>query len=365
MDARALLRAEDGQPPQGDESAAPASEGVLVLRSGGVLAGRISRKGERYVVVGSNSELSVPVNNVVMVCQSLTEAYQQKREQLGHPTADEHLELAEWCLRHGLTSEAEIELAAVRKRDPQHPKLPLLERRLAVVGRSKQVSKGQGAGSREQGERSGEELTNVVTKPAESDAAKPPQEEMQRQHTADDLLDGALERFTRKVQPLLVNNCTTSGCHQIGGEQQFQLDRALLHGQANRRSTQFNLAATLALVDRDTPQLSPLLTIPRQAHGGIEQPLVGPREEQQFEQLVDWVALVTQSAPPKKESLAEGKGPAASAYKGPSGVVPASVEKPIPRIAPKPRVQYGASGRRRGPRDPFDPEIFNAQSLKQ
>src|SRR4030095_5245611 len=91
---------------------------------------------------------------------------------------------------------------------------------------------------------------------------------------------GVVELFTRKVQPVLVNNCSTSGCHQSGGKQSVQFDRALLRGEANRRSTMHNLEAALALVDRAHPDQSPLLTVPRKKHGGTAGAIFGPRQEQ-------------------------------------------------------------------------------------
>ena len=130
---------------------------------------------------------------------------------------------------------------------------------------------------------------------------QPIQRQNASQTSIGDLPEAAIERFTRKVQPVLVNNCTTSGCHQPGGTQKFQLDRAILHGMANRRSTMHNLAATLELVDRERPQLSPLLTMPREAHGGMEEPVFGPRQEQAFRHLVEWVALVTNAVTAERE----------------------------------------------------------------
>ena len=53
-----------------------------------------------------------------------------------------------------------------------------------------------------------------------------------------------------------------------------------------------NLEAALALVDRVHPDQSPLLTVPRKTHGGTSGPIFGPRQEQAFKHLVDWVALV-------------------------------------------------------------------------
>ena len=68
----------------------------------------------------------------------------------------------------------------------------------------------------------------------------------------------------------------------------------MLHGLSNRRITLRNLVATLELVDRDAPQQSELLSIPRRSHGGMDRPILGPRQESQLTQLFDWVGLVTE-----------------------------------------------------------------------
>jgi hypothetical protein len=209
---------------------------------------------------------------------------------------------------------------------------------------------------------------------------------------AGDLPEGALERFTRKVQPVLVNNCTTSACHQPGGAQTFQLDRALLRGEANRRTTMQNLKAALALVDRNQPERSPLLTIPRQAHGGMAGPIFGPRHAQAYKHLADWVALLVPPPPAAPTSIDEP----ANAEEKITAEVPAENGNAVPAIAPvrpanqteaiphKPnrrplpvrraavnddeqlstlrpphQLRYGARLESWQPRDPFDPEIFN------
>jgi hypothetical protein len=275
----------------------------------------------------------------------LEEAYEAKRRQTGSsaPTAGGHLELAEWCLRLDLTSQSAEELAAARKLEPKHPKLALLERRLAVANRPPT------------------KRTQPRTE-SQPDMAKYSEELSRLQVMARNLPDEVVERFTRKVQPVLVNNCTTSGCHQPSGEQEFQLDRAILHDMANRRSTLRNLAATLALVDHATPQLSALLTVPRRPHGGLEHPLLGTRQDQQFEQLVEWVVLVTESESPPAVALAKPQQNTPAASASTPAVVPASHETELMPLETKPRVQFGASPTPPRPPDPFDPEIFNGQS---
>jgi hypothetical protein len=196
------------------------------------------------------------------------------------------------------------------------------------------------------------------------------------------LPNGVVEVFTRKVQPVLVNNCSTAGCHQLGGKQAFQLDRALLRGEANRRTTMHNLEAALALVDRAHPDQSPLLTVPRKTHGGTAGPIFGPRQQQAFNHLVDWVALVEPpretAAPvadaattPVDVSVAGGEGDATAGAQTPvvsqlpprrrSAVRAAAVteDDTITTLRTPHRLQYGAQAKSWQPRDEFDPEIFN------
>ena len=319
------------------------AEGVLVLQSGGVLVGRVSHDGERYVVAGPQSQLSVAATDVAFACRSMDEAYQEKRQRMISPasTAAAHLELAEWCLRYNLTSQAAEEIEAARKLEPNHPKLSLVERRLVVATRPPTTIAHNGSQTK-------------------SGMAKSSAELDQLRAMARVLPDEAVERFTRKVQPVLVNNCTTSGCHRPNGEQEFQLDRAMLHDMGNRRTTLRNLEATLALVDHATPQLSPLLSVPRSPHGGSKQPLLGVRQEQQFQQLVDWVALVTNTeAPSSVAPLADVQQPKTETSQATPTVVPASHELPVLPVELTPRVQFGAIPKPLPPADPFDPEIFN------
>jgi hypothetical protein len=358
------------EPPLAPTAAEP-YRGVLVLREGGVLTGAISRSGDRYLVQGEKSELNVPAANVVVICHTLEEAYEHRRQALPRPTADAHLALAEWCLQCGLCPQAEQELLAARQLEPHHRKLPLLERRLTVLSQPPQT-------------RPAAAIDTVMTPSSSS----PPHDS---QSLADELPAKVVERFTRKVQPLLVNNCTTTGCHRSGGTQSFQLDRALLHGMANRRSTRQNLAAVMALVNRERPAESKLLTIPRQNHGGMNRPIFGPRQNQQFQQLADWVAMLATPTPapaaaaatrprepvepaayeaeggsrgdPFDPAQAEGRGSAKSeAFVPPAefGAADGEAIAPLPRLGSQP-LRHGARLKPWQPKDPFDPEIFNRQ----
>jgi hypothetical protein len=344
-------RAAAAEPVQPAQGAAESRDGVLVLRDGGVLTGQISQLVDRYVVARGGAEISVPAASVAMACDTLDAAYLRQRAEMQSPTAEAHLTLADWCLRFGLYPQAAEELVAARGLDPRHAKLELLERRLAVVSRPAPDKKSPSAAA----------AANPQTAPTRDSVRSPT--------STGELPDGVVERFTRKVQPLLVNNCTTAGCHRPGGPQSFELDRALLHGMANRRSTMHNLSAVLALVDRERPQDSPLLTIPRRDHAGMNHPIFGPRQSPQFQQLVDWVAMVTESTTAAEDTPAADAEQAAAARVEPPPAPPrwrepveaVSFDESLPPLTPSP-VRYGAQLRAWQPKDPFDPEIFNRQT---
>lgn len=347
------VRAEEQPPKTASESS------VVVLRSGGVLQGTVSVSGERYVVTRPNSVVDVPAPQVLLVASSLEDAYVRQRQQLPRDTPEAHLALAEWCVRYNLVEPAKQELADARRLDPSDPRTALLERRLAVLAGPKQ--------------------SPATSSTAISQGDEASKAELQKlDEIAADLPPGAMERFTRKVQPLLVNNCTAAGCHQMGGKQDFQLDRAVLHGLSNRRLALRNLVAVMELVDRDQPQSSELLLMARRAHGGQAKPMVGTRHEAQVKQLVDWVALLSaRDVPPQPAEfvpeVVASPIKAMDPFGGAADVAPSQflnqdVEQTsfdaVEQMPPKPaaskrKVIFGADLRPWQPKDEFDPEAFN------
>jgi hypothetical protein len=356
-----VVRADEAAP-GGGQPVGDGEAGILLLEDGGVLVGEITRAADWYLVTRGGGQMQIAQKRVLLVCRTLGEAYEFRRQQISGEKVVDHLRLAEWCIRYDLRAEAGRELAEARRIDPDQPRLAVLERRLEKWS-SRPIAK------------------ESVYLSAANSRAKPQAAGVGRQSSApvvaSELPNGVVELFTRKVQPVLVNNCSTSGCHQVGGKQAFQLDRALLRGEANRRSTMHNLEATLALVDRAHPDQSPLLTVPRKTHGGTAGPIFGPRQEQAFRHLVDWVALIE---PPAIENATavpgdlrgtkpDGDSPGMpkqdsshSASHRHSGARTASATGDDARMTLRTphRLQYGGGQLKSWqPRDEFDPEIFN------
>src|SRR5262249_10562299 len=121
--AAASLASLDGA--RGDEVDPPttarvAAEGVLVMRNGMVVSGRLLKTGNDYELDGPEGARAVyPGTHVKLHAASLTEAYAQLRENaLKQHSANAHVLLAQWCLTNHLDSLARDELLDALKLEP-------------------------------------------------------------------------------------------------------------------------------------------------------------------------------------------------------------------------------------------------------
>jgi hypothetical protein len=172
------------------------------LQDGGVLSGAFSLVGDRYVLIREASELQIAASRVLVACRSLEEAYDERRKRIQRPSADSHLALAEWCLRYDLLPQAAREIADARGLEPHDRRLSWLERRLAAASSLRPQHNSR---------------VDQSVKPAVHVPMSPIEPDSQPQVVPiDELPAGALELFTRRVQPILVNICTISCCLQMG-----------------------------------------------------------------------------------------------------------------------------------------------------
>ncbi|MEM8866468.1 MAG: hypothetical protein AAGF31_13065 [Planctomycetota bacterium] len=361
---------------------------AILLKSGGVLQGSLSLVDGRYRVTSQGDEIRLPTDEVVHVGPSLLSLYEWQHSQVPRADARERIRLAEWCIRQQLWPQAARELLEARAQDSLHPRLELAERRLEEAWRQTHQTAAEPAAE-----------THVDRQMAEAARAA------QHLRLVEKLPAGSLEQFTRRIQPILENNCTTSGCHQPGGSESFQLNRNWLHGLADQRSTFANLAAVLAAIERENPDESPLLLAARQPHGGNPAGLLTGRRSELHDRLAEWVHGVTQ---PPAAKVARRRGPvlqpsysaligggfqraapvaAGQRYQPPHepsaiahrGTPPAlangsnpngppakkdDLVQPASFLSTAPKSSKPTAGSRAGqsagePRDEFDPEIFN------
>jgi hypothetical protein len=304
-----------------------ALQGVLVLDNGNVLAGAIERVGDEYVINVTGATLQVPVDQVERFAPTLEEAYEQRRVTLADGTPDRHLELAAWCLHLKLFDQAARELLDARRIDAQIPGLDVLERRLRYR-MDLEASRAQAA--------SRASAKPLVQAPPDVVAAEPP---------LPSISVDAQAQFVRSIQPMLVRNCATSGCHQLGADHAMQLDRWALEGRGNVELVRRNLAEVLAEIDIENLETSQLLAKGRAVHGRAIAGGSRPLSAHQLDLLTGWM------------HHAFGRPP--SEAKDPFAATP-NVDQDATAFGDE-AMEFDASVMPASftPRDSFDPEIFN------
>lgn len=326
----------------GAQSTSGPQAGVLVLRGGEVVRGKISRVGESYhVAFGNEGEMRLPASAIDVYAVDLDDAYRQLLARTDVEDAGRQLALAQWCLRQDLLKQAADRLLAATLLTPDHPGIASVEARLWLATHP----------------------TNSASpsKPPSDPSPSSRPEQTTAARTWQTVPPGAIESFTSGVQPLLLNRC--AGCHRPGSGLSFQLLRPLAGRPISRNFTERNLAAVLAVCDRENPVESPLLAVPRAAHGGAK-PIIHSNDAAQWENVAGWIAGLTDSAEVRLASTATRRegvlwqpahaagaiAPQATQTAAPSSAAgaPAAMKTPTaPAVEGPP------------PRDPFDPEIFN------
>jgi hypothetical protein len=316
------------------------SRGVMLLRNGQIIEGKISRFDDYYQVTSPDEELRVRAAEVECICRTLEEGYEHKRAIVQPGNIQDHLQLAQWCQRHGLLSCAANELASAVEIDPGHPMIAILQRRLKMAV----------------------ETPQDPAQPAKPAARIPTPEELD--HMVRGMPPGTVEAFVQVVQPILMNDCTTSGCHGTQSPSRFQLLRGATGQLPNRRITQRNLYAVLQWVNWDKPNASPLLTAPRGPHGPSQTPIFADHRAMQCRRMTEWVYEVAQRSMPQDTEVRQ-----ASAFEPinePASPANPPASKPRLRLRPPPAAQRPAEppdkpAAATPPADPYDASGFNGQ----
>ncbi len=302
------------------------SMSLLVLRNGYVLHGQIVPLGDHYLVVQSDADqIRIPVGRVEMVCSTLEEAYLRKRDVIARGDVRSHLVLAGWCLRHRLHARAADQILAAYAIDPGNPRIVPLKKQLQSASRPSQAGP--------------------------SEPATPPSQ-LALPAPAARLTSESIQQFTGHVQPLLLNRCASGACHSGGSMTAFKLSRPPVGQPVSSRLTQRNLLTVLQHVHQHSPSESPLLTVPRRPHGGLDQPVLGAADIAQIRVLLKWIRELpdsSQSQPPSAHPP------------DPDTLLQRADRSPPPGPAKQTPDAHNGEADEYVPRDPFDAEVFNRQ----
>ena len=314
-------------------------DGVLILRNGFILPGRITSVGDSYLVsFGDRGEARLPSSAVEFECRSLEEAYRIKRDTLEADDAQHHLQLADWCMRHRIMSGAADQLLITRVLEPAHPALETLERRFQSLASMSTASATSPATELP----SPANVTQAnYTPPAEPTSSR-------------DIEPFLVQQFTVTIQPILLNRCATHACHGAGGSTAYRLLRPSLGQAATSRLTHRNLQSTLAFIDRDQPESSRFLAMAGQPHGTVSTALFEDKHATQLNLIIAWVRRLGMRFPERSTSKHRPETRPASQI-----VTRESSPNKATRIpATDPSVTPTAATDQT-PADPFDPEDFN------
>lgn len=338
------------------------TDGVLLLKNGETLDGRISRSGDYYLIVSPTAEVQVRVREVEAICRDVEEVYAKKHALVNTRSADSYLTLAQWCIDRQLYGYAARALTDAYKIDDLHPRLELLERRMKAAMTTP---------------------TPVVAPP------KPPEpkfNDAELERAVKSVSAESLHEFTVRVQPLMMNYCATAGCHGPRAASTFQLERIYLNERTDPRIVRTNLHAVLKQVDRAHPAKSPLLNVPITAHGGAKKPIFNAHNAEHYRVVAGWVGRLAQqvryapqptsadvvsSANTLQQRMPLSPPSATAPSTAPTSTAPAagvglpgavtldaaSVGTPTPTVPPVPAAPAGPTAGV----DPFDPEVFNRQ----
>ena len=264
--SRMSLSASDDQPPSQSENQ------VLVLESGRIMKGRVSRSPNGYVVEHLAGRLVIPFDEVRVVGDSLTDAYHRLRESFPEPTASTHYDLARWCWTYHLRDDARAELVLALDRDPDFDDArDLLER----IDEQLKMARKQKA------------LQALETQTAAAAAESGEVESLAG------LSRETAARFSTRVQPLLINKCGNASCHGPQSTSSFQLESTRGGGAGHRIHSERNLAALLEYLDLERPGKSRLLAELTANHGGRNRAIFfGSAGQRQLETLREWVQSV-------------------------------------------------------------------------
>ena len=255
--------------------------GILLLKNGQVIEGRIEFSVDHYTVHMPDEEMQIRASNIEFFCRDLEDGYQHKKSVVQPNNVEERLHLAQWCEQHGMLSHASEELDAAEKIDDKNPMIKILRNRLQVLVAVKK------------------ELP-IHPKPM---AKLPGDEELDQMIRG--MPPGAVQQYVNVVQPILLNLCpgaggSTPGLSPTG---RLQLLRPPYGESPNRRITQRNLFAVLQFVNWDEPGASPLLA---GIIGG--EASVTVRHSEQYRRIKEWVYAITQKPMLNgSESLAGGE----------------------------------------------------------
>lgn len=334
------------------------SSELLLLADGQLIELPFSTRPDGYEVRFPGGPQFIESSRVLCVAGSREDAWRHLRSTFSSWTPEIHLSLARWCIRNKLEDCAERELLDALNLDPNRTEaMELLEK---VTGRRLANSRGNA------GQRGSQQIPGAPGMAAAASAL-----------SLGGLSTENARNFVRRIQPLLSNRCSATGCHGPGTVSEFRFSS--IRNGSTPLTAERNLAAVLEQVEPADPLRSPLLVKADQLHGGMQEPAFRGRVGAQHRQMLrDWVEAAVADLHPELTVVDTPPDPTAAlpaedSRVGASSSAAASAEnreatelahgRPAERAAADQRFLRQAV--RAVASDPFSPASFNDRFHKK
>ncbi len=271
----------------------PATLGALLLKNDRVLLGKIERQGDGFLVrIADDSQVSIPRAQAQYLGGSVEDLYAYKRQTLTNPNTGDHFKLTRWCMANQLLDQAVAHYQLVAQEAGTHPKV----QQLAVELRNQLLED--------------EEFRSYLgLPPVRSGTAAPHRIETASASVATGAHTGnrqvvlashklespphplVVQRFSDRVQPLLISRCSQAACH--GGQAANALKLINPNSKFFAHTSANNLESVLSFSRPDANQVVPLLAYATQAHGLQRLPGITITESALVAELQAWVELVS------------------------------------------------------------------------
>lgn len=324
---------------------APANR-VLMLQNGRLVSGRISESPGGYRVDVEKGTMLIPTSQVMFEATDAHEAYRELQRRMPEKTAEYHVALARWCLTNQMRDGALSELREALKLEPSNSTASSMLQRLQKELESESMPKPVVPQVRRNDLMFREEAKSLAAFSHETN-----------------------ERFTRQIQPLLLNKCGNASCH--GGKSGGDFHLTQLRGSGSHRvPSEKNLAALLQQINAENPELSPLLTIVTGPHGSDGRTVFhGSKGNEQLVALTEWVrAIAREQTEQTRASSARASVTKKSAtIAGVNASIDESAGAPVPNQNPGANAAIGEASNALPSEttvpvktfDQFDPARFN------
>ncbi|HMP79313.1 MAG TPA: hypothetical protein PKD54_07670, partial [Pirellulaceae bacterium] len=276
------------------------SDRVVLLTNGNVLLGRVETNGQTISVwTESGSRMVLPRHQVDAIFQSMDGAYRYRRERIANNSTDEHVKLFEWCVQHKLWDQAQSQIDILQFHSIGRGELWRLSEKLDLAKRagSRVDTAAKPIASHEFDRAPQPDRDRPIT---ESDSEVHPVSYEERQRSGPRLLPNSemselvarLEphlvlHYERHIDPILVRNCATGGCHGAQ-DSTWAVLRVPPGAESTRMMKLQNLIRTLQHWGTGPVEQRPLLLACHTPHAGLSAPIMS-RDSVDYRALEAWI----------------------------------------------------------------------------